>query len=162
MSKFTRKSIIAAALAVGVGAVGPRAVVWAQDKTADDHKKMTDDHMDRMKMMAAGPAQTRQMTADLARMMVMDRMAMQMAMDPTFKAMATQSMNDANMKKVHDDAKAMADDPAQMARIRQEVTADPKAMESVMHMANRMAMMHGGAMKDMHDDSKMKDTHNAK
>lgn len=155
MSKITRKSLVAAALAAAVCAVGPRAATWAEDKMPADHMKMsgdqmkmTADHMDKMKMMAADPAQAQQMTMDLANLMVMDHMAMQMAMDPMFKQMAMQAMSDPSVKKVHDDAKKLAQDPAQMAKMQQEIMADPKAMQMVMHMAHNMAMMHGGMMHD--------------
>jgi hypothetical protein len=154
MLKITRKPLVAAALALSVCAVGPRAAVWAQEKMTEDHMKMATDHMDKMKMMAADQSQSMQMTTDMARMMVMDHMASRMAMDPKFKQMYMQSMNDANMKKVHDDAKKMADDPAQMAKMQQEITADPKMLQMVMHMAEKMSMMHDGMM--MKDD-KMKD-----
>jgi hypothetical protein len=154
MLKITRKPLVAAALTLAICAVGTRTAVWAQEKMADDHMKMAADHMDKMKMMAADQSQSMQMTTDMAKMMVMDKMASQMAMDPKFKQMSMQSMSDANMKKVHDDAKKMADDPAQMAKMQREIMADPKMMQMVMHMAEKMSMMHEGMM--MKDD-KMKD-----
>jgi hypothetical protein len=166
MLKMNRKLFVAAALALAFCTAGPRTAVWAQDQMADDHMKMADDdhmkmasdQMDKMKMMAADDAQAQQMTADMAKMMVMDHMAMQMVMDPKFKDMAMQSMNDPNMKKVHDDAKAMADDPAQMAKIQQDITADPKSMQMVMHMAVQMAMHDSMMAKDsMSKDDSMKD-----
>jgi hypothetical protein len=143
MLKVSRKLFTTSALALAVCAVGPLAVTWAQDKMADDHMKMADqhmkmtddqmkmasDHMDKMKTMAADQAQAQQMTLDLAKMMVMEHMAMQMAMDPKFKEMVMHSMEDVNMNKVHDDAKKMAEDPAQMAKIQQDIKADPKAMD---------------------------------
>jgi hypothetical protein len=154
MTKFCRKSLIAVALAAGLCAAGSRSTLWADEKMAGDHMKMASEQMDKMKMMAADQAQAQQMTADMAKMMVMDHMAMQMAMDPKFKDMAMQTMNDENVKKVHDDAKAMADDPAQMAKMQQDVMADPKSMQMVMHMAAKMSMMHDAKMKEMPDEKK--------
>lgn len=155
MPKLTRKWFLAAAaLVAAICTFAPRATLWAQEKMSDDHMKMmAADHMDKMKMMAADPDQAHKMAMVLARMMVMDHMAKQMAMDPKFQQMAMQSMSDANMKKVHDDAKMMAEDPAQMAKLQQEIMADPMTMQMVMHMAEKMAMMHDSMM---HDD-KMKD-----
>lgn len=155
MSKFTRKSFLAAAaLVVAVCTLTPMATLWAQEKMSDDHMKMmAADHMDKMKMMAADPDQAQKMAMEQAKMMVMDHMAKQMAMDPKFQQMAMQSMSDTNMKKVHEDAKMMADDPAQMAKLQQEIMADPMSMQFVMHMAAKMAMMHDS----MAHDEKMKD-----
>jgi hypothetical protein len=171
MQKITRNSFLAAAIAAGVCAVGTWSAVRAQEKIADDHMKMSGDqmkmspeqmkvageHMDKLKMMAAD--QPQELAAHEARLMVMDKMAMSMSMDPKFKQMLMQSMSDPNMKKVHDDAKKMADDPGQMARMQQDIMADPKAMAMVMHMAHITAMMHDSMM--MHDnmmhDGKMKD-----
>lgn len=154
MLKLTRKPFVAAALALAVCAVGPRAAVLAEERMADEHMKMATEHMDKMKMMAGDQNQAMQMTSDMAKMMVIDHMAMQMAMDPKFKQMSMQAMSDANMKKVHDDAKKMAEDPAQMAKMQQEVMADPKMMQMVMHMAEKMSMMHD---EKMMKDAKMKD-----
>jgi hypothetical protein len=173
MPKFTRNWLPAAALAVSVCTV----VLWAkaQDKMSGDHMamhgdsmkmspeemKMAGQHMDQMKMMAAEHPQ--ETAADMARLMVMDKMAMHMAMDPAFVHMLQQSMSDLNTKKVHEDARKMAEDPAQMAKIKQQIMDDPKAMQMVMHSAARMAMMHEAMMHDsmMHEgmmkDSKMKD-----
>jgi hypothetical protein len=155
VSKFTRKSFLAAAaLFVAICTVAPRAALWAEEKMPDDHMKMmAADHMDKMKMMAADPDQAQKMAMEQAKLMVMDHMAKQLAMDPKVRQMAMQSMGDQNMKKVHDDAKAMAQDPAQMAKLQQEIMADPMSMQFVMHMADKMAMMHDSMM---HDD-KMKD-----
>lgn len=145
MSKFIRKSFLAAAaLFVAICTVVPRAALWAQEKMPDDH----------MKMMAADPDQAQKMATEQAKMMVMDHMAREMAMDPKFQQMAMQSMSDQNMKKVHDDAKAMAQDPAQMAKLQKEIMADSMAMQMVMHMADKMAMMHDDKMKDMPAEKK--------
>ena len=160
--KSAKIMLAAAVFALAVCLVGPWAAVWAEEKMADDHMKMATEHMDKMKMMAADPAQSMQMVSDMARMIVMDHMAMQMAMDPKFKQISMQSMSDANMKKVHDDAKKMAEDPARMAKMQQEIMADPKMMMVVMHVAEKMsmvhdAMMHEGMMQDGMKDSKIKD-----
>jgi hypothetical protein len=98
------------------------------------------------------------MAPDMAKLMVMDKMAMQMAMDPSFTQMLRQTMADPKMKQVHEDARKLADDPAQMAKIRQEITADPKAMHMVMHQAAVMSMMHDGMMHEgMMNHDKMKE-----
>ena len=165
MQKITRNALLSAAMTAAVFTIPAVGTVGAQEKMPDhsmktsgepmkmspEQMKMAGEHMDKMKMMAADQAQAQQMTADMAQMMVMDHMAMQMAMDPNFKEMSAQSMTDGGMKKVHDDAKMMADDPAQRAKMQQDVMADPKLMQIVMHMAQQMASMHGPAMKDMHD-----------
>jgi hypothetical protein len=158
MHKIIRKSFLAAALTAAVCSVGSRFVVAADEKMSGDHMKMAGEQMDKMKMMAADQAQAHEMAAEMARLMVMDHMAMQIAMDPKFKQMSMQSMSDPNMKMVHDDAKKMADDPALMAKMQQEIMSDPRDMRFVMHMAHTMTMMHDGMMHDgmMHDD-KMKD-----
>jgi hypothetical protein len=52
----------------------------------------------------------------------------------------------------------MVDDPAQVAKIRQKITADPKAMHMVMHQAAMMDSMQGMAHDGMTMDEKMKDT----
>lgn len=155
MSKFTRKSFLAAAaVLVAICTFAPRAALWAQEKMPDDHMKMmAADHMDKMKMMAADPDQAQKMAMEQAKMIVMDHLAKQMAMDPKFQQMAMQAMNDANMKKVHDDAKMIAEDPAQMAKLQQEIMTDPTSMQFVMHMAAKMAMMHDS----MTHDDKMKE-----
>ena len=172
MQKTTHNAFLCAAMTAAMFSIPAVRIVGAQQKTPDAPMKMSEDamkmspeqmkmageHMDKMKMMAADPAQAQHMTADLAQMMVMDHMAMQMAMDPKFKEMSAQSMSDGGMKKVHDDAKMMADDPAQRAKMQQQVMSDPKLMQIVMHMAAQMASMHGPAMKEMHDAG-MKDMH---
>ena len=161
MLRKTRNPFYAFALtALAVCLIASSPAVRAEEKMADDHMKMAADHMDKMKMMAADQSQSMQMADDMARMMVMDGMAKKMAMDPKFKQMSMQAMADANMKKVHDDAKKMAEDPAQMAKMQHEIMADPKMMQMVMHMAEKMSMMHddmmmkGGKMKDMPAEKK--------
>jgi hypothetical protein len=168
MPKNTRNWLPAAALAVTVCAV----VLWAraQDKMSGDHMavhgdsmkmspeemKMAGQHMDQMKMMAAEHPE--EAAAGMARLMVMDKMAMSMAMDPAFLHMLQQSMSDPNTRKVHEDARKMADDPAQMAKLKQQIMDDPKAMHVVMHWAAQMAMMRDGMMHEgMMKDGKMKD-----
>ena len=168
MMKATRVSLSVFALGMTICSL----VHWAkaQEKNSDEHKmmsgdsmkispeemKMSGEHMDKMKMMASEHPQ--EMAADMARMMVMDKMAMHMAMDPSFMHMLDQSMNDPKMKMAHDDAKKMAEDPAQMAKMKQQIMDDPKAMQMVMHMAGTMAMMHGGMMDHgMMKEDKMKD-----
>src|SRR5947209_1627089 len=153
MSKIIRKSLLAAALAAAACSVRSRFVLAADERMAGDHMKMASEkmaaeQMDKMKMMAADQAQAHEMTAQLARLMVMDRMAMQMAMDPKFKQMSMQTMSDPNMKMVHDEARKMADDPALTTKLQQEIMSDPKDMRMVMHMAHTMAMMHDGMMHD--------------
>jgi len=175
MQKNIRNWLFAAALTGTACALAPWAASQAQEKMPDDHMKMAGDkmkmsademkmaseHMDKMKTMAADHPQ--ETTAKAARLMVMDKMAMHMAMDPSFSKMTEQSMSDPNMKKLHDDARKMADDPAQMARIQQDIMADPMAVSMVMHMARSMVMMHQGMMQDgmmhgeMMKDGKMKD-----
>lgn len=163
MQRFTRTAFLSAALSAAVCSVGPWSAARADEKMPAEHMKMPSDqmkmaadHMDKMKMMAAD--QPKEMAAKEARMMVADRMATHMAMDPQFKEMLMQSMSDPSLKKVHDDAKMMAEDPAQTARIQQEIMADPQAMQMVMHMARAIAMMHDGMMHDsMMKDGKMKD-----
>jgi hypothetical protein len=163
MQRFTRNAFLAAALSAGFCAFGPWSAVRAdekmpaeQTKMSADQMKMASDHMDKMKMMAAD--QPQEMAAKEAKMLVADKMAMHMAMDPQFKEMLMQSMSDPNMKKVHADAKIMAEDPAQRAKMQQELMADPQAMQMIMHMAKAMTMMHDGMMHDsMTKDGKMKD-----
>jgi hypothetical protein len=167
MQKITRKWFPLATLAVVLCAV----VAWtrAEEKMSGDHMmkgdsmkmspeetKMAGDQMDKMKTMATDHPQD--MAADVAKLLVMDKMAMQMSMDPSFMASLRQSMSDPNMKSVHEDAQKMADDPAQMAKIRDEIMADPKAMHMVMHQAAMMSSMHGGMMhQGMMTDEKMKE-----
>lgn len=168
MRKFIRSSLSVFALGVTTCAVAPNAT--AQEKMSSDDKmisgdsmkmtpaemKMAGDHMDKMKMMASEHPQ--EMAADMARMMVMNRMAMQMAMDPSFLQMLQHSMSDPDMKKAHEDAQKMADDPEQMAKMKQQIMDDPKAMQMVMHLAGTMAMMHADTMgHGMMKDDKMKD-----
>ena len=168
MLKITRGSVSVFALGVAICSV----VLWAkaQEKMPDDHKmisgdsrkmspeemKMAGEHMDKMKMMASEHPQ--ETAADMARMMVIDKMAMHMAMDPRFLHMLQQSMSDPNLNKVHEDARKMAEDPMQMAKMKQQIMDDPKAMQMVMHMAGTMAMIHGVMMHDgMMDHGMMKD-----
>lgn len=158
MLKITRNSLTLFAVALTVCA----AVLFAkaQEKASGDHKmmshgsmkmlpeemKMAGEHMDKLKMKASEhPAE---MAADMARMMVMDKMAMHMATDPSFLHMLDQTMSDPNMREVHDEARKMAQDPAQVAKITQQIADDPMAMGMVMHLARTMAMMHGGMMHD--------------
>jgi hypothetical protein len=173
MQKITRAFLAAVTPAVLLFTVIP----WgrAQEKMSGDHTamhgdsmkmspqdmKMASQQMDEMKMKAADHPQ--EMEADMAKLIVMDKMAMQMAMDPSFTQMLRQTMADPKMKQVHQDARKMVDDPAQMAKIRQEITADPRAMHMVMHQAALMSMMHDGMMHEgsMKDD-KMKEMPAAK
>ena len=167
----TRRStpfLAALALAAAVCTAGPR-LVHAQDKMGMGDTKMGDskmaedkmaaEKMDKMKMMAADPAEAKKMSEEQAKMMVMDHMAEEMSKDPKFQQMVMSMMADANMKKVHDDAKMMAEDPTQMQSMKSAVMADPKEMAMVEHMAAKMAMMHDGKMDDMghgnmHDEMK--------
>jgi hypothetical protein len=168
MQKFTRESLAVVTLAALLGAVIP----WtsAQEKTSGDHMamhgdsmkmspedmKMASQQMDQMKMKAAD--QPQEMAADMAKLMVMDKMAVQMAMDPSFTKMLRQNMADPKMKQVREGARNMADDPAEMAKIRQEIMADPNAMHMVVHQAAVMSMMHDGMMhQGMMKDDKMKE-----
>ncbi|HSZ59065.1 MAG TPA: hypothetical protein VK797_25715 [Tepidisphaeraceae bacterium] len=168
MQKITRIWLPGAVLLVGLCFVIPSS----RAQEAGDHMKMSGDsmmkmspeemkmageHMDKMKMMAAEHPQ--ETASDIARMMVMDKMAMHMAMDPSFLHMLQQSMSDPNMKKVHEDARKMAEDPAQMAKIKQQIMDDPKAMQIVMHLAmtNSGMMHHGMTQEGMTKDSQMKD-----
>ena len=175
MQKITRSWLPGAALLIGLCSVIPSS--RAQEKMPGDHMKMSGDsmmkmspaemkmageQMDKMKMMATEHPQDE--AAGMARLMVMDQMATHMAADPSFQKMLQQSMSDPNVKKVHEDARKMAEDPAQAAKIKQQIMDDPKAMHMVMHLAARMAMMHEGMTHDsmMHEgmmkDDKMKST----
>ena len=168
MLKITRNPLSVFVLGVAICTL----VLWAraQEKTSGDHKmiptdsmkmspeemKMAGEHMDKMKAMASEHPQ--ETAADMAKMMVIDKMATHMAMDPSFHGMLQQSMSDPNMKKVHEDAKNMAESPAELAKIKQQIMDDPKAMQMVMHMAGTMAMTHGGMMEHkMMKDDKTKD-----
>ena len=133
----TATALLAAAGLCTLVNVGP--VARADDKMmADDHSKMATDEADKMKMMAADPAQAPAMTADMAKMMVMDNMAKKMAMDP--------AMQDPAVMKIYADAKMMAEDPAQKQKMEREIMADPMAIKMVMHDAMKMTMMHDGKM----------------
>ena len=152
---YVRKSVIAvAALALGAGTacthtaraddkMADGKMAMATDKmamSADDQKMMMDQAM-KMKEMAADPKQADMMKTDMAKMMVMDHMAKEMAMDPQFKQSAMDMMSDANIKKIHEDAMAMAKDPEQMKKMQQEIMADPMMMKMVNHQAMMMSMM---------------------
>ena len=166
MQKITRSWLPGAVLLIGLCFV----IHWSRAQEAPDHMKMSTDsmmkmspdemkmageHMDKMKMMAAEHPQ--ETAADMARLMVMDKMAMHMAMDPTFSHMLQQTMSDPNVKKVHEDARKLAEDPAQMAKIKQQIMEDPKAMQMVMHLAmmNSGMMHHNMTQEGMMKDDKM-------
>jgi hypothetical protein len=157
--------VVTAAVAVAVAAgaactlLGPCPAARADGPMADkgmagDPKMMAMAHVDQMKQMAADPMQAQVMAAAMAKMMVMDRMAEEMAKDPKFQQAAMAAMTDPNMMKVHDDAMKMAADPEQMKKMQQEVSADPAAMKMVEHKAMMMATMKdkmtgtGGQMMD--------------
>jgi hypothetical protein len=160
---LTRKSIVAvASLSLAAGAcwtvVRADEPKMMEDKkmmmSPEDSKMCTDECM-KVKEMAADPQKAETMTADVAKMMVMEHMAKMMAMDPAFQKSAKELMADPAMIKIRDDAKKMAEDPDSMKKIKEEVMADPKAKMMVMHQAVMMTMMHdkmgmdGDKMKDM-------------
>ena len=85
--------------------------------------------------------------------MVMDHMSMMLAHDSDFKEQTTTLMSDADMKKVHEEAKTMAEDPEEMKKLKEEIMSDPKQMKEVIHHAMMMDMM----MDKMGDKTSMGD-----
>ena len=175
MLKMTRKVFVVGALAVAACTAGPRALVWAQEKMggepmkmggdhmmdtkmSDEQMKMVIDHIDKMKSMAGDEAESKKLTMSMARVMVMDRMAMSLSMDPKFKDSLQQCAADPAMKKVTDNAMKMAMDQEQMTKIQTEIASDPKAMHMVIHMAAMSAMKQDHVMHEDHImGDKMKD-----
>jgi hypothetical protein len=93
-----------------------------------------------------------QMTSDLAKLMVMHKMAAQMCTDEKCVMM----MKDADTTKIMDDATKMAADVDKMKMMEDAVMKDPAAMKSLMMMCmNRMAGMREHAMDGKMDGSKM-------
>ena len=136
-------SIITAAAALALMAGG---VVWAADDMKMDAKSgdMTQCVMketDKMKQMAADPAEMSKMKDEMAKMMVMDKMAMKIANDPQASEQLKAAMEDPNVKKAHEAAMQMAKDPEQSKMMMDQIMADPTEMKSVMHSAMMMKMM---------------------
>ena len=150
---FTARKSVLAAASIAVAGFLCTQHLHADDKMMDDKMTMTaDDHtavsdqMNHMKTMAADSSNIDKMATDMAKMMVMDHMAATIAADPTFKQQCMESMNDANMKTIHEKAMAMAKDPDQMMKLKAEIMADGQAMKMIMH---RAAVMN---MRDKMDD----------
>ena len=97
MSQLNRKSWVAAAAALAVGAACTftishgvaRADDTAMNGQGDSSKMMmqqADKEMSQMKQMAADPQQAQTMTNEMAKMMVMDEMAKKLATRPPVQA----------------------------------------------------------------------------
>lgn len=159
MSKINRSWVAVSAAALLASAACTLTVVGtahAQDSApSSDMSTMVKEQADKGKTMAADPAQMSTMKDEMAKMMVMDKMSMKIATDPTSKQTLMEAAKDPNMMKVHEAAKADATDPTKMQAIMQQVMADPQAMKMVMHHAAMMAMMQDkGGMSGMMDKGK--------
>ena len=109
-------------------------------------------HADMMKKMVAEPSKVEKVETRMAKAMVLDKMTKMLAMDPKFQQMCMADMEDADMKKAHDAAKTMAEDPAQMKTMMEQIEKDPEAMTIITHNAAMMAMMkEKGGMAGMMD-----------
>lgn len=139
--KFTRKSVatlcLAATLATGA-TLSYRS--FADDMMAKDD--MMKSEMMKMKDGMKDDASKMAMTQDMAKMMVMHHMMMDMCKDGKCEMMMK---NDPDMMKMMDDAKAMAMDQEKMKMMQQQIMADPQMMHQVMTGAMAQSMM----MKDM-------------
>ena len=166
LSGFSKKSVATAAvLALGAGALFT-VHVRADDAPSDagkmsvmsneDHQMMMSD-LAKMRASAADPQQAEKLKIHMAKMMTMDNMAKKMASDTACKQACADALNDANIKRLHEEAEQMAADPAEMAKLQKEISSDPVLMKVVTHRALMLSMMPvaTGQTKDMND--KMKD-----
>ncbi len=151
MSKVTRKSwIIAAAVTASVFGAAASLVPSVHAQDAMKEPAMAADpaleaaamkHSEMMKKMVADPAKMEKAESHMARAMVMDKMIHMLAMDPKFQQMAMSDMDSPDMKKAHDGAKSMAEDPTKMQTMMEQIEKDPEAMTIITHNAAMMAMM---------------------
>jgi hypothetical protein len=172
LQKSSRKLVVGAAAVFLGGSVlctyGLRADdndVNQMDKMAKDHMevmtpnvtKAATDQLDKMKSIAADPQQSDMMKNEMAKMIVMERLAHRLAMDPDFQKSSTDTMNDANVKKVHEDAEVAAKDPDAMRKLQDEIVADPMTLKMVVAhacMIEKMQDKMGGMNEKMMDDKK--------
>jgi hypothetical protein len=157
----SRKFIaVAASFALGAGALCTYSLraddnmggmaMTKMDKMAKDHMEVISpddqraamDTLDKIKQMAADPAQADTMKSEMAKMMVMQHMSRELAMNADFQKASMDTMNDPNVKKIHDDADTTAKDPDQMKNLKMQIVNDPMAMKMVVHQAIMMNMMH--------------------
>lgn len=160
---FTRK-IVMLACCTAIAFTASSAYLLAQDhgmapanSMGGDHGKLAGD-----KPMMAGPMTGDMMagamksmkdvtSADLAKLMVMQKMAMQFCADEKCTAM----MSDPATMKLMDEARKMAMDPAQMAAMRDAIMKDPAMMKLVMTAAMvDVGMMKAGMGGNMMGDDK--------
>ncbi len=167
MLKTTRQSWIAVAaaalLAGGVGTLSLSHVARADDamkesapKADASLKQAAMKCSDDMKQMVADPSKMDAAKVKMAKAMLMDKMSMSLAKEPEFQQMTMAAMQDENMKKTHEAAKAMVEDPAQMKTMMDQIEQDPEAMAIITHNAAMMAMMKEkmGGMGGMMDKMK--------
>ena len=165
MSNVNRSWILATAAAAGLVFATAETLVpsaRAQDSMkapmAADHalEDAAMKHAGNMKKMVSDPDKMEKAETRMAKAMVMDKMTRMLATDPKFQQMAMSDMQDENMKKAHDAAKTMAEDPAKMQTMMAQIEKDPDAMNIITHNAAMMAMMKekSGGMGGMMDKGK--------
>ena len=107
---------------------------------APDDAKSAIDRLSKMQEVAADPAKVDGLERDMARLLVMDRMASNIAQDQQVKVAMIKALADPKVKKARDDAAKMAKDPATLKKIEDEISADPVAMNHIDHMAINSVM----------------------
>lgn len=146
VSKFSVMCVVAAGLSVGASGA------LAQGRGDALTSQMMRQRAEAMKK----PESAKAMQTQNVRMMAMEQMSHAMAADPEFQKMHAEMMKDPECVKMMAGCKATLGNEAEMAKVKEEIMADPKAMEMVMDKAMMMNMAKSDPeMMKMMDQGKM-------